>query len=167
MHGNSFKLVAESLKLYCADMPKPRRVLDVGSYDVNGTYARLFDGDYYTGADLHEGPNVHVVLPEPYVLPFEPDTFDIVVCGQTLEHSPQPWRLVSAMGWVLKESGVLIIVAPGDGPWHMEPDTFRFRPGGMWGLAQWAGMRLVECRQESAPPWNDVLAIMRKGTLDE
>jgi hypothetical protein len=44
------------------------RVLDVGSYDVNGTYKDIINDPAWTyvGADLAAGPNVDVVLQSPY-----------------------------------------------------------------------------------------------------
>lgn len=38
------------------------KVLDVGSFDVNGTYRDIFSQKYdYTGLDMCAGPNVDVV----------------------------------------------------------------------------------------------------------
>ena len=67
-----------------------KRVVDVGSYDVNGTYKGLFAppkfiGDAgYIGADIREGPNVDVIVGS-----LEWDALrdvDAVISGSTFEH---------------------------------------------------------------------------------
>jgi hypothetical protein len=50
---------------YASKIPKSEvSVLDMGSYDVNGSYRHLFNEEryQYTGVDTEEGPNVDVVL---------------------------------------------------------------------------------------------------------
>ena len=44
------------------------KVLDVGSYDVNGSYRQFFKDSCidYTGLDMSEGPNVDTVFPACY-----------------------------------------------------------------------------------------------------
>ena len=59
-------------------------VVDIGSYDVNGSYRPLFaqPGWRYTGVDLEAGPGVDVVLSSPYRLPFATGSVDLVVSGR-------------------------------------------------------------------------------------
>src|SRR6478672_10719054 len=54
------------------DAAKPLRVVDIGSYDVNGSYRTLFGNPAwsYQGVDLEAGPGVDIVLKSPYCLPF-------------------------------------------------------------------------------------------------
>ena len=51
-------------------IPKDKevRVLDIGSYNVNGCYRALFQGTEakYTGLDVTAGPNVDIVPEDPY-----------------------------------------------------------------------------------------------------
>ena len=58
------------------------KVLDVGSYDVNGSYRHLFSDEYfkYYGLDMEAGPNVDLVLNNPYQWnELGTDSFDIVI----------------------------------------------------------------------------------------
>ena len=64
-----------------------RRVLDVGSGDINGNNRQYFGPGCYTGCDLAPGPNVDVVSPC-HELPFEPATFDVIISSECLEHGP-------------------------------------------------------------------------------
>ena len=42
----------------------------------------------------------------------EPDTYDVVMCTEVLEHIAKPWIIVENMRWVLKPGGWLIITVP-------------------------------------------------------
>lgn len=163
MHSISYYSVQAVVRGYADEMPRPRRVLDVGSLDINGSYRPLFEEeDDYIGCDLTPGKNVDVVVESPYSLPFSDGAFDLVVSGQTLEHSPQPWRLVREMGRVVRPGGCVITVNPSSGPSHMEPDCYRFLPAGMAGLAEWAGLEILMSSIVDFPPWNDCFAVMMR-----
>ena len=45
------------------------KVLDVGSFDVNGNYREIFEsiGLDYTGLDMEKGPNVDIVPKNAYI----------------------------------------------------------------------------------------------------
>ena len=45
-------------------------------------------------------------------LPYEPDSFDYVVCVEVIEHLENPYALIRKMGDVLKNSGKLIVTTP-------------------------------------------------------
>ncbi len=67
------------------------RVLEIGSYDVNGSIRRVFEGaGEYVGVDLAEGPGVDLVAYGHEV--DQPDgTYDLTVSGECFEHDPH-WR---------------------------------------------------------------------------
>jgi len=140
MHPNSLKLLRKWLK----EHPSPMRrntVLDVGSFDVNGTYRQeLNDAGYqYTGVDQRAGPNVDIVASDP-VWDTDMGYYDLVVSGQTLEHCENPFELVAQMGAVLCTGGPLVLIAPFEFPEHRFPiDCWRFLPDGMNILLQHAG----------------------------
>lgn len=106
-----------------------KKVLEVGSRDVNGSVKHLFKCDEYIGLDLIAGPNVDIVadalrLPE-Y---FKDKTFDCVLCVETLEHVKDPWTIVKNMRSVLKKGGWMLITTPCIGhPEHNWPsDYYRY-----------------------------------------
>lgn len=105
-------------------------VLDVGSYDVNGNLRSLFVGPY-TGIDMREGPNVDFVL-DAHDIPkaFDPQSFDVVLCCEMLEHDTAFWLTMPALGGILKRGGHLIFTTRGLGfPLHEYPhDLWRFTP---------------------------------------
>lgn len=125
MHPQSY----EQIKKVAATIKKNDWVLDVGSYDVNGCYRPLFPTQKYTGVDIAAGPNVDVVQTDPFVLPFEDNSFDVVISGNMLEHCTMPWKMVLEMDRVLKSGGTLAITVPWALGYHAYPiDCYRFSP---------------------------------------
>ena len=61
-------------------------VIDVGSQDVNGSYRPLFakPGWRYRGIDMTAGPNVDIVMPDPYELPLSSRSVDLVISGNRI-----------------------------------------------------------------------------------
>lgn len=110
---------------------KPAKVLDVGSLDVNGSIKPLFDGCKYVGTDMREGPNVDVIVnAHELTTRFEKESFDLVVCLDTLEHDDRFWLTRDQLLEVLKPGGYLILGVPGRRcPEHDHPgDFWRFMP---------------------------------------
>ncbi len=74
-----------------------KRVLEVGSLDVNGSARAILEPlgpSDYTGVDIAHGPGVDVICnSEKLVEKFGAASFDVVVSTEMLEHV-QDWRLV-------------------------------------------------------------------------
>jgi SAM-dependent methyltransferase len=170
MHYGSVFLMREFRRRYLSDALLARaRLLDVGSRAVEtrwrwlgmpASYRPIFKGvGEYVGVDLGAGPGVDVELTDPYRYPFEPDSFDIVVSGQTLEHAQHPWRVVPEMARVLKPGGLLCAIAPWSWEVHRYPiDCWRILADGMEVLLRDAGLTILECRMKR----NDTIGIGRK-----
>lgn len=132
MHAEALAAMTELLKRY--DGSDVADVLDVGSYDVNGTYRPLVQshGWHYTGLDVSAGPNVDLVSPDPYRFPLADDTYDIVMTGSTIEHVEAIWLWVPELVRVLRPGGMLAIVTHWQFPLHRYPiDCWRIMPDGM------------------------------------
>jgi hypothetical protein len=142
MHQSSYDLMTTFSKTWA----KPgMTVLDVGAYDVNGSYRKLFPACLYTGVDLTAGPNVDQVV-QPYSYPFPDNHFDIVISGQALEHSPHPWKMVTEMARVLRPGGVMCLIAPWSWVIHRHPlDCFRILPDGMLSMLVDAQVSPLQC----------------------
>lgn len=111
-----------------------REVLDVGSFDVNGTYRPLVEGlgGIYTGLDMAAGPNVDIVSADPYTFLLADRSFDVVISGSTMEHVQAIWRWVPELVRVLRPGGLLAIVTHWNFPEHRYPvDCWRIMPDGM------------------------------------
>lgn len=155
------------------DRAQALRVIDIGSYDVNGSYRTLFDapGWQYTGIDLEAGPGVDVVLTSPYRLPFGDASVDLVISGQAFEHVEFFWMTWLEMVRVLKPGGRIFLIAPSRGPEHRYPqDCWRFYPDGYRALAKFGRCELVEVSTDWEPhpdpgsgPWGDTVGVFRVG----
>jgi SAM-dependent methyltransferase len=85
------------------------RVLEIGSYDVNGSVRRLFaSAGEYVGVDLVEGPGVDRVADGSQL--DDPDgSWDVTVSGECFEHDPH-WRDTLATMVRLTRPGGLVAV---------------------------------------------------------
>jgi SAM-dependent methyltransferase len=107
-------------------------VLEVGSYDVNGSARPLisrYKPKSYTGVDICEGPGVDKVCAVHELVDcFGKNSFDVVLSTEMLEHV-EDWRqAVSNLKEVLKPQGLMIITTRSKGcPYHGYPyDYWRF-----------------------------------------
>jgi SAM-dependent methyltransferase len=100
------------------DDQRSLQILDLGSYDVNGSYRPIFDRPYwhYRGVDLSPGPNVDIVLSSPYRFPMSTHSIDLIISGQAFEHIEFFWRTWLEMVRVLKPGGIIFLIAPSRGP---------------------------------------------------
>ena len=84
-----------------------QRVLECGSYDINGSPRKLFLDCAYTGVDWREGPGVDVVS---LVHEFWDDKgFTVVISTEMLEHDPHWQMSLARMIDLLKSGGSLIL----------------------------------------------------------
>jgi len=76
-------------------------------------------------------------------IPFENDSFGLVISTQVLEHVPSPAMLIREMVRVLKPGGILILTLPFVYPEHEIPyDFFRFTRYGIEALLEENGLTL-------------------------
>ena len=97
-----------------------KKVLDVGSMDINGNERFLFTDCDYTGLDIGLGPNVDVVCP----VHLHVVRYDTIVCVNTLEHDRYYRKSIPKM--VELAIGILMISVPGPG--HPEHGTDNISP---------------------------------------
>ena len=137
MHNSSMELMRQFRTKYLLEDLSGISILDVGSYDVNGTYKDLFIGASYVGLDIADGPNVDITCSKHDVYPLDNNSFDVVISGQALEHMTHPWKAVMEMSRILKSQGLICLIAPWKWPIHPYPmDCFRILPDGMKSLMQ-------------------------------
>jgi SAM-dependent methyltransferase len=65
-----------------------KRVLDVGSGDINGNNSFLFENCEYDGNDVIQANNVTIVS-KTKDLPFQDNTFDTIISTECFEHDPE------------------------------------------------------------------------------
>jgi SAM-dependent methyltransferase len=154
------------------DDQRSLQILDLGSYDVNGSYRPIFDRPYwhYRGVDLSPGPNVDIVLSSPYRFPMSTHSIDLIISGQAFEHIEFFWRTWLEMVRVLKPGGKIFLIAPSRGPEHRYPvDCWRFYPDGFAALAKYGSLELIQIHTDWEPhtapdsaPWGDTVGVFYK-----
>lgn len=148
-------MMHESVMAYTAEMiPNPSgRVLEVGSYDENGSVRRLFAGCQFVGIDMRQGPGVDLVMTS-HNIDFPDESFDVVISTEMLEHDPFFWVSMAEMGRVLKPGGLLLITARGNGfKLHAYPDDYwRFMPSSFALLLKLAGCAVLDVREDPQAP---------------
>jgi SAM-dependent methyltransferase len=109
-----------------------RSVVEIGSRNINGSVREFFYKCKYIGVDLEPGDCVDVV--EDYrnyqsnsFLKERPETFDVVVSCEALEHDKYWITTLVRMYRALKRGGLLLITAAGDG--RDEHGTWGNKPG--------------------------------------
>lgn len=171
MHVSSFEHMQDLVARYL-DPARALSVVDVGAYDVNGSYRPLFAHPAwrYAGLDLEAGPNVDIVLPSPYRFPLPTRSVDVVVSGQAFEHIEYFWASWLEMLRVLKPGGLVFLIAPSRGYEHRYPqDCWRFYPDAWRALARFGDCDLLEAhtdwephRDPSSADWGDTVGVFRK-----
>lgn len=156
MHKSSMMRMKWFFDEYASKIDKENvKILDVGSYNVNGSYKELFsDGKYnYTGLDMEKGPNVDIVLNKSYDWSqIESDYYDIVISGQAFEHIEFFWITMSEMARVLKKDGLICIITPNGFGEHRYPvDCYRFFSDGMIALARYVNLDVLHAHTNCAP----------------
>jgi SAM-dependent methyltransferase len=82
-----------------------RRVLDVGSLDINGNNRFLFTGGTYTGIDVGEGPNVDVVT---LAHEFDAPAFDVIISTECFEHDAYYAKSIQNIVRLLTDGGLFL-----------------------------------------------------------
>lgn len=140
-------------------------VLDIGGADVNGNYRDVFEDPpfSYVACDLSPGEGVDLVLDDPYRIPMDDASVDIVLSGQMLEHCEFFWLAVAEMVRILKPDGFLFLIAPSAGPIHPYPvDCYRFYPDAYKALAKYAQCQLIDLWHDERGPWKDLVGVFRR-----
>ncbi|MDP3997098.1 MAG: methyltransferase domain-containing protein [bacterium] len=108
---------------------KDKDILEVGSYDVNGSLKPLLSihqPKSYIGVDIEAGPNVdEVCKAEELVKRFGNNRFDVVIATELIEHT-RYWReTISNIKQVCKPEGIILVTTRSKGfRYHGYPDDY-------------------------------------------
>jgi SAM-dependent methyltransferase len=123
-HASQLEFVILSKSLF-PQMFTGKKVLEIGSLDINGTVRGFFTNCDYTGLDIAAGPGVDVVCEgQKYDAPDA--SFDFVICCEVMEHNPFWADTFRNMMRLLRPGGLMVMsCATG---WRPEHGTARSNP---------------------------------------
>jgi len=107
-----------------------KRVLDVGSGDINGNNRFLFTNCEYEGNDVIQANNVTIVS-KTKDLPFENETFDTIISTECFEHDPEYKESLIKIYNMLKPDGLFCFTCASTG--REEHGTRRTSPNASYG----------------------------------
>lgn len=124
-HPAQVKFV-KSVKHNYPEFFKSKKVLEVGSLNINGTVRTFFEDCDYTGLDVAEGEAVDIVCQgQDYDAP--DNTFDVSISCECFEHNPEWVSTFKNMHRVTRVGGLVVITCATTG--RPEHGTTRVNPG--------------------------------------
>ena len=114
--------------------------LDIGCSDGKTALVKA----KWTGIDMFG----NFVVGDAHELPFEDDSYDIIFCSHTLEHTLSPFLCLLEIERALKEDGDVIIGVPCD-PGFFSTDHHYILTEKGWGhLIQQAGLKIIKTSEK-------------------
>ncbi len=180
MHGTAI----ENAKWFFANYASSEttgHIVEIGAHDINGSMRPLVPPKMlYTGIDLEAGQGVDIVMADPYEIPLEDQSANIVVSSSTFEHIECFWETFLEMVRITVVGGLIYVNSPSTGPYHPCPvDCWRFYPGAGKALESYSarkGMPTVLIRSHiceytftndegevvSGDQWKDWIAVFKR-----
>lgn len=147
-----------------------KRVLNVGAFDVNGSFLSLIDPlgpAEYVGVDIQSGPGVDQLCDaRDLAATFGAESWDIVISTEMLEHV-EDWRTVARnLKAVLRIGGLLILTtrAPGFARHDWPGDHWRYTDADLREI--FGDLEVLECTEDRAD-MGAFLAARRVGAIRE
>lgn len=138
MHPQAYEFVAAAKIAFVEG--EPEQVVELGSYNVNGSVRPLFERSHYIGVDSRPGKGVDIVADATEWA--EAENVDVVITTEMLEHCTKPKAVIANARKVLKAGGLFIatmaaperkphscdgapVVPPDEHYANIEPDELR------------------------------------------
>lgn len=102
------------IKKILSDFFINKRVLDVGSGDINGNNRFLFENCEYNGNDVIQAKNVTIVS-RTKDLPFQHESFDTIISTECFEHDPEYKQSFLKIYKMLKPDGLFLFTCGSTG----------------------------------------------------
>ena len=120
------------------------KILDIGC--GNKPFLNLFDkNDNYIGIDFSQDSCADIIQDLNKDFPFDNNYFDIIIISETLEHLPDPLKVLNETSRVLKRNGIIFISTPFCLNIHGRPyDYYRYTE---YFYTQWITSKLpIKCK---------------------
>ena len=140
MHVSALESFEDFKKIYLSRFKDNEiKIVEIGSQDINSSIKNKLNKKMnYIGVDICKGENVDIVLEDPYKLPFENNSIDVIISISTFEHTQFFWLSYLEILRVLKKEGLFFLNAPSNSKFHRhETDNWRFYPDSSLTLQRW------------------------------
>ena len=139
MHISALNSFIDFKNTYLKNQNNEIKIVEIGSQSINENIKKHLNKNHtYIGVDIVEGNNVDIVLEDPYKLPFEKDTIDVVISISTFEHTEFFWLSYLEILRVLKPTGLFFLNVPSNSKYHRHStDNWRFYPDSSKALESW------------------------------
>lgn len=170
MHDTAFEFGKRFFDTYLSQA-RDLTIVEIGSQDVNGSLRSVAPaGNKYIGVDFASARGVDIVLKDPYSLPFEDNSIDVMVSSSCFEHSEFFWLVFNEVLRVLKPNGLFYLDVPANGAFHRYPvDCWRFYPDSGAALRNWgrkSGYKVLMLESftgmQGPDMWNDNISVFLK-----
>jgi SAM-dependent methyltransferase len=101
------------------------KILEIGSFDVNGSIRKFFKGSYYLGVDLAAGPGVDVII-DGKDIDHADNSYHITISSECFEHNPSWLETFENMYRMTSPGGFIIFTCATRG--RTEHGTLRTSP---------------------------------------
>lgn len=101
-------------------------VVEIGSWNVNGSVRQFFNTSDYLGLDVFEGKGVDRVYDGQDLNFLKPNSFDVAISSECFEHNPYWRQNLQDMVRVTKPGGIIIVTCASRG--RFEHGTNRTQP---------------------------------------
>ncbi len=120
--------------LNLAERVEGERVLVLGAGEKIAFYKAIFSKSDIVTSDVHIQYQPDVVF-DAHSIPFADKSFGLILAGQVLEHTIQPWVVAKEIQRVSIDNAIIQIEVPFNFPYHAHPyDFFRFTFTGLRSL---------------------------------
>ncbi len=141
------KTIYQHLERFARSLPEGAVVLDAGAGEAR--FRPHFSRQQYIALDNQQGNAAWDysrldVVGDLLALPLRQDSCDAVLNIVVLEHTPEPYRMLTELHRVVRPGGRMLLVVPMIWEIHQSPnDYFRFTRFGLERLLSSAGFRIV------------------------
>jgi len=122
--------IAFGVKNLSIDEVRGKKIIEVGSYDVNGSLRPIIESwgepGEYVGIDIEKGQGVDFICSaEKIVEKFGKESFDVVISTELLEHVRDWRKVITNIKNVCKSNGLVLITTRSYGfGYHAYPNDF-------------------------------------------
>tara|TARA_B100000161_G_C33482399_1_gene383171 strand:+ start:280 stop:984 length:705 start_codon:yes stop_codon:yes gene_type:complete len=172
MHISALNSFIDFKNTYLKNQNNEIKIVEIGSQSINENIKEHLNKNHkYIGVDIVEGNNVDIVLEDPYKLPFEKDTIDVVISISTFEHTEFFWLSYLEILRVLKPTGLFFLNVPSNSKYHRHStDNWRFYPDSSKALESWGHRNNFKPKvlehftnyENGRDIWNDYVSITIK-----